>query len=119
MRIKHKFTVYNLIMLITPILLIGVISVCFLIIFIMKFPVEDLYISRVQLLSPRVFSQVLGEFFKSNPKAMFYVAVWFFLCIITLVISASFIRRIFSSVVLKLPGFLNQSCVLSMPSMDI
>lgn len=93
MRIKHKFTVYNLIMLITPIFLIGVISVCFLIIFIMKFPVEDLYISRVQLLSPRVFSQVLGEFFKSNPKAMFYVAVWLTLCIITLVISTTITTR--------------------------
>ena len=39
--------------------------------------------------------------------------------IITLVIPASFIRRIFSSVVLKLPAFLNQSCVFSVPSMLI
>lgn len=93
MRIKHKFTIYNLIMLITPIFLIGVISVCFLIIFIMKFPVEDLYISRVQLLNPRVFSQVLGEFFKSNPKALFYVAVWFLLCIITLIVTTTIVTR--------------------------
>ena len=29
MKIKSKFAIYNIIMLITPILLIGVISVCF------------------------------------------------------------------------------------------
>ena len=34
MKIKSKFAIYNIIMLITPILLIGVISVCFVLIFI-------------------------------------------------------------------------------------
>ena len=33
MKIKSKFAIYNIIMLITPILLIGVISVCFVLIF--------------------------------------------------------------------------------------
>ena len=42
MKIKSKFAIYNIIMLITPILLIGVISVCFVLIFILKFPVEEL-----------------------------------------------------------------------------
>ena len=68
MKIKSKFTIYNIIMLITPILLIGVISVCFVLIFILKFPVEELNISRPSMLDPYVFSQAVGEFFKSNPE---------------------------------------------------
>ena len=74
MKIKSKFAIYNIIMLITPILLIGVISVCFVLIFILKFPVEELNISRPSMLDPYVFSQAVGEFFKSNPSAIFYVA---------------------------------------------
>ena len=66
MKIKSKFAIYNIIMLITPILLIGVISVCFVLIFILKFPVEELNISRPSMLDPYVFSQAVGEFFKSN-----------------------------------------------------
>ena len=70
MKIKSKFAIYNIIMLITPILLIGVISVCFVLIFILKFPVEELNISRPSMLDPYVFSQAVGEFFKSNPSAI-------------------------------------------------
>ena len=72
MKIKSKFAIYNIIMLITPILLIGVISVCFVLIFILKFPVEELNISRPSMFDPYVFSQAVGEFFKSNPSAIFY-----------------------------------------------
>ena len=54
MKIKSKFAIYNIIMLITPILLIGVISVCFVLIFILKFPVEELNISRPSMLDPYV-----------------------------------------------------------------
>ena len=64
MKIKSKFAIYNIIMLITPILLIGVISVCFVLIFILKFPVEELNISRPSMLDPYVFSQAVGEFSK-------------------------------------------------------
>ena len=52
MKTKSKFAIYNIIMLITPILLIGVISVCFVLIFILKFPVEELNISRPSMLDP-------------------------------------------------------------------
>ena len=89
MKIKSKFTLYNIIMLITPILLIGVISVCFLIIFIFKFPVEELNITRASMLDPLVFSQALGEFFKGNPDAIGYVVLWLFLCVFLLVVSTT------------------------------
>ncbi len=89
MKIKSRFTLYNIIMLITPILLIGVISVCFLIIFILKFPVHELNYSRASLLDPFVFSQALGEFFKSNPEAMLYAVVWFLICLAILIASTT------------------------------
>lgn len=91
MKIRRKFTLYNLIMLLAPIIIIGVISVCFLIIFIMKFPVEELYISRMQLLNPVIFSRVLGEFFKNNPNALLYAVVWIMLCIIVLMVTTTLI----------------------------
>ena len=59
MKIKSKFAIYNIIMLITPILLIGVISVCFVLIFILKFPVEELNISRASMIDPYVFLQAV------------------------------------------------------------
>lgn len=93
MKIKRKFTLYNLIMLLAPIIIIGVISVCFLLIFIMKFPVEELYISRVQLLNPVIFSRVLGEFFKNNPNALLYAVVWIMLCIMVLMVTTTLITR--------------------------
>lgn len=89
MKIKSKFTLYNIIMLITPILLIGVISVCFLIIFILKYPVEELNITRASMIDPFVFSQALGEFFKSNPGAIGYVTLWMSICVVLLVVSTT------------------------------
>jgi len=84
MKIKHKFTIYNLILLITPVFLIGVISLCYLVVFILKFPVETLYITRAELLSPRTLARVIGSFLQSNPKAISYIASWFVLCLLTL-----------------------------------
>ncbi len=94
MKIKSKFTLYNIIMLITPILLIGVISVCFLIIFILKFPVEELNITRASMLDPFVFSQALGEFFKGNPGAIWYVVLWVFICVSLIVASTTIATRL-------------------------
>lgn len=93
MKIKTKFTLYNIIMLITPIVLIGVISVCFLVIFILKYPVEELNISRASLLDPFVFSQALGEFFKSNQGAVWYVVLWVMICVMLIVISTTTATR--------------------------
>ena len=93
MKIRNKFTVYNIIMLITPIILIGVISVCFLITFIMKYPVWELNITRASLLDPKVFSQALGEFFKNNPTAIMYVAIWLSLCALVMIITTSIVTH--------------------------
>lgn len=101
MKIKRKFTLYNVIMLITPILLIGVISVCFLIIFILKYPVEELNITRTSMLDPIVFSQALGEFFKGNPGSVWYVALWFFICIALIMVSTTITTRLMTKSVEK------------------
>lgn len=94
MKIRTKFTLYNIIMLIAPIILIGVISVCFLIIFILKYPVEELNISRASLLDPFVFSQALGEFFKSNHGAVWYVVLWVAICVLLIVVSTTVATRL-------------------------
>ena len=89
MKIKNKFTIYNVIMLMTPIIMIGVISVCFIIIFILKFPVEELNITRASMINPQVFAQALGEFFKSNPEAIGYAVLWLALCFTLIIISTT------------------------------
>lgn len=89
MKIKSRFTLYNIIMLITPILLIGVISVCFIVTFIMKFPVEDMQMSRAALLNPAVLLHAVGEFFECNPGSVLYVLLWILICTATLVISTT------------------------------
>lgn len=89
MKIKNKFALYNIIMLVAPIVSIGVISVCFLIVFILKYPVNELDITRAALLDPFVFSQALGEFFKSNPGAVCYVILWIVICTILIILSTT------------------------------
>ncbi|MGN0150657.1 MAG: ATP-binding protein [Clostridia bacterium] len=73
----------------TPIIMIGVISACFIIIFILKFPVEELNITRASMINPQVFAQALGEFFKSNPEAIGYAVLWLALCLTLIIISTT------------------------------
>lgn len=82
MKIHQKFGFYNVIMLITPIALIGIISVVFLILFIAKFPVEELSLSRTSLLNPVILIQAFGQFFKDHPGSVGYVFLWLLLCIL-------------------------------------
>lgn len=96
MKLKQKFTVSNLIMLITSIVLVGVISVCFLIIFIVKYPVEELYVSRAALLNPLILSRAIGNFFQKNPTALLYVIIWLLLCIIVFTVTVTIITRLLS-----------------------
>lgn len=96
MKIRSKFTIYNAIMLLTPIILIGVVSVGFLIIFIFKFPVDELNITRTSLLSPIVFSNALGDFFTDNPAALGYVLLWLAICIVLMISSTSIATRLMS-----------------------
>ena len=81
MKLKQRFTLSNIIILITSIASVGVISICFLIMFILKYPVEELYISRAELLNPAVLSRAIGDFFQSNPSALRYLIMWLVLII--------------------------------------
>ena len=96
MKIKRRFMIYNVLMLLTPIVLIGVISVCFLAEFIMKYPVEELQISRASLLDPSVFSQAAGDFFQNNPAALQTIWVWAGLCVLVLVVSTTVFTTLMS-----------------------
>lgn len=81
MKLKQRFTLSNITILITSVGSAGVISVCFLIMFILKYPVEELYITRAELLNPAVLSRAIGDFFQNNPSALRYVIIWFVLVI--------------------------------------
>ena len=93
MKLKKRFTVSNLIIFITSVSMIGVISVCFLIAFILKYPVEDLHITRAALLNPVVLSRAIGDFFQDNPSAVKYVIMWFVLCLFTFAVIMTLITR--------------------------
>lgn len=82
MKIKRKFMISNVAMFLIPIILISIISAVFLIIFVMRYPVHELQISRAALLSPKIFSKALGDFFSMNPSAIRYVFIWGVACVV-------------------------------------
>ena len=99
MKIKQRFTIYNIMMVLTPILLIGVISVAALVVFVMKYPVEELQISRASLLNPLIFVRALGDFFQRNPDSLVYVIIWLIICAAVLAVSATlYTRRLAKSI---------------------
>lgn len=81
MKLRQKFEYYNLIATITPIALIGVVSIIFLALVIIKFPVEELYLTRTQLLNPVTLVRSLGQFFTAHPASVSYLIVYFLICI--------------------------------------
>ena len=81
MKISRRFQRYNLILLLTSIGLIGAVSVLFLIIFILKFPVEQLYVTRVELINPLILSRAVSAFFSDNPEAIVYLLIYLLVCI--------------------------------------
>lgn len=91
MKLRQKFRLYNFISLAAPIAIIGVVSVLFLIFFISKFPVEELYIQRAQLMNPVILSDALNAFFHSNPLAMVYLVIYVLIDITIFVISNTII----------------------------
>ena len=93
MKIKQKFHLYNFILFAVPIAIIGIVSVLFLIIFIAKFPADELYISRASLINPSMLIQAIGSFFSHNPSAITYVAVYAFICISVCVICGTLSTR--------------------------
>lgn len=98
MKLRQKFEYYNFISTITPIALIGVVSIAFLIIAILKFPVEELFLTRTQLLNPLVLIQALGQFFTAHPLSVSYLILYVVLCIMIFVTTNTiFTRRLASS----------------------
>lgn len=94
MKIRQKFRFYNLIMLMTPIFLIGVVSVLFVLIFVIKFPIEELSVTRTELINPVTLVRAFGLFFKENPEAVIYVFLWVVICIVISVATTTTITRL-------------------------
>ena len=94
MKIRQKISYYNFILLITPIFLIGVVSVLFLIIFVTQIPVEHAeYISRTALINPFVLMKAIGSFFTGNPTAIMYVFIYIVICIAICAVTNTLITR--------------------------
>lgn len=87
MKIKRYFRQCNLIMLAAPAVLIFLVTVGFLGVFILRFPVEQLYVTRLQMLNPMILFNVMLEFMKRNPMALGYLMLWLLLCAVIIIIS--------------------------------
>ena len=94
MKLRQRFAFYNLAMLAAPVIIIGAVSVLFLIIFILKFPVEELSLSRASLLNPITLVRAFGEFFRDNPGAVMYVFLWAAICIIIAAVTTTLFTRL-------------------------
>ncbi len=81
-------------MFLAPVLMIGVVSVVFLIIFIMKFPVEELSLSRAALLNPVTLIRAFGQFFKNHPESISYVFLWLLICTVIIAVSTTVVTRL-------------------------
>ena len=93
MKLRQKFGFYNFILIATPILLIGVLSVIFIAVFILKFPVEEMHITRASLINPLILTRAAAAFFAKNPTAITYVFIWILLCIIICALTNTIITR--------------------------
>ena len=91
MKIKRKFAISNIMMLITPIVLIGVVSLCFITAFVIAFPVEELQISRKALMEPEFLIRAAGDFITRNPDSVIYIFLWAVISILILVVSITLI----------------------------
>lgn len=91
MKLRQKFSFYNFILIAAPIFLIGVLSVLFIAVFILKFPVEDMQITRASLINPLILTKAAATFFTDNPTAITYIFIWVLMCIIICVITNTII----------------------------
>ncbi|MDO5396959.1 MAG: HAMP domain-containing sensor histidine kinase [bacterium] len=90
MKIKSYFRRCNLVMLAVPAAMILLVSALFLALFILKFPVEQLYVTRIQLLNPVLLFDAALKFLSENPMAVGYIVLWLVLCVI-ITVAATFI----------------------------
>lgn len=95
MKIRKRFEYYNFILLAAPIAVIGVVSVLFLIIFVMKFPVEEMEITRASLINPLTLTRAAGAFCANHPAAVTYIIVYALICVaVCAAISTILTRRL-------------------------
>ena len=81
MSLRTKFIISNIFMLITPIIVCGVISVFFLVFFIMLFPAASLEMSKYGFSDIPEAAAKLTEIFAVSPLSALYVSVWMISCI--------------------------------------
>ncbi len=93
MKIRQKFEFCNFISIAAPIAIIGVVSVVFLIIFVLKFPVEQLYITRAALLNPALLIRAVGSFFRDNPMAVTYTVIYIIFCITVCAVTNTIVTK--------------------------
>ncbi|MGM9937272.1 MAG: sensor histidine kinase [Candidatus Ornithomonoglobus sp.] len=93
MKIRQRFESYNFILLTAPIAIIGVVSVLFLIIFVMKFPVEEMQITRASLINPVTLTRAVGAFFTNHPAAVTYIITYALICIAVCAVTSTILTR--------------------------
>lgn len=93
MKLRRFFGLYNLIIVLVPLLFTGVVSVAFALIFVLRFPVEELYITRADLINPATLFSVMGKFFDSHPLAIGYIALWALLCIALTALTTTIVTK--------------------------
>lgn len=93
MKIRRKFESYNFILLAAPIAVIGVVSVLFLIVFVMRFPVEEMQITRTALINPMILTRAIGAFFTNHPTAITYVIIYALFCVTVCAVTSTVLNR--------------------------
>lgn len=101
LKINTKFAISNIIMLAAPIFCIGVISIFCIIMFVLKFPVEELHITRTSLINPAVLINAIGVWLRNNPDAYVYILIWALLCLSVLAVFVTFMTQLLSISVQK------------------
>lgn len=86
MKIKQRFGIYNTFAFLTPILSIGVISVLFVVLFILMYPAQRIGVSRESLLNPLLFIKALSEFV-SRKESVIYIVIYLALCVAAMIVS--------------------------------
>lgn len=99
MKIKTKFTVSGILMLIMPIALIFLVSVFLLAVFAVMFPFRDIYVDAS--VSSGNTLAAIGDFFANNPDALVYVFGWALISIVIFAVSVSAVTHSLSMSVQK------------------
>ncbi len=92
MKLKTRFTVSNILMLLTPVLLIGFVSLCFLVVFAVIFPIRDAY-RQMYAVTPITIIKIVTGFFTQNPGAVVYMFLWVVISIAILAVCITVITR--------------------------